>query len=341
MREGYFLFYDQYLEEVIFDMHNTLPEEPDRLLIISGYLGPDPVFRLKELPFPVTIVAGMYTSGVNVRLYDALQAAQEENPNLEVLFATREVHSKIYIWLHKDRVLTALVGSANFSANGLRSDLRETLTMATRGAFPPLMRYFDTVIDLSTFNPSVTTSSKTSIPTPPDLDSSGVLLDFDLPLYSPRQNKVAEKSGLNWGHSSGHTAVGDAYIAIPKDLIAHSQSLIEPFDDAYESPNPRIRKSDPIELIWDDGTIMSASLEGEQTVDGLVYPKQLTSYSSRTPVIDGQRISVKSILGRYLRNRMGIDVNRVITLNDLDRYGRRTVTLKILEPGVYSADFSV
>ena len=46
------------------------------------------------------------------------------------------------------------------------------------------------------------------------------------------------------------------------------------------------------------------SFEGVNTIDGLTYPKQITSYSAKIPRLDGERISKKSILGRYLRKRL-------------------------------------
>ncbi|EGO7785646.1 restriction endonuclease PLD domain-containing protein [Enterococcus faecalis] len=339
------MFYDKDLESIIFNMHESLAKEPDQLIIISGYLGPDPVFRLQWLPFNVTVIAGMYTGGVDTRLYSALNRAQKDNPNLDILYATRDIHSKIYIWLARGEVLTALIGSANFSSNGLRSDLRETLAVANRGTHTYLMHYVDNVFNLSTKEPVLRqnqaiveyTTTTTLISAPTELQ-----LSYNLPLYSIRDNEVQEKSGLNWGHSSGHTAVGDAYIAIPKDILIENQGLFEPFDNGYENAlNGKARQSDPIELLWDDGYTMPASLEGTQNLNGYTYPKQLTSYSQYVPYLKGERISAKSILGRYLRDRMGVDVNHVITMEDLERYGRNNVTLSLIEPGLYYADFSV
>ncbi|MCI7591738.1 MAG: NgoFVII family restriction endonuclease [Lactobacillus johnsonii] len=88
-------FYCKNLEEKIFNKHTDLTVEPDELIIISGYLGPSPVERLKELPFKTTVIAGMYTRGVNPKLYNALKKSTENNPNLTVLFSSIEVHSKI------------------------------------------------------------------------------------------------------------------------------------------------------------------------------------------------------------------------------------------------------
>lgn len=338
------MFYDKDLEEVIFNMHDSLPKEPDQLLIISGYLGPDPVFRLQNLPFNVTVIAGMYKRGVDTRLNSALNRAQEVNPQLNILYATREIHSKIYIWLSDGEILTALIGSANFSSNGLRSDLRETLAVANRGTHTYLMHYFNNVFNLSIKNPILrqnqaiiefTTTAQT-------YPSAELQLSYNLPLYSIRANEVQEKSGLNWGHSSAHTAVGDAYIAIPKDILIENQGLFEPFDSEYENTLTRkARQSDPIELLWDDGYTMPASLEGTQELNGHTYPKQLTSYSQHVPYLNGERISAKSILGRYLRDRMGVNVNHVISMEDLECYGRTNITLSLIEPGLYYADFSV
>ena len=103
----------------------------------------------------------------------------------------------------------------------------------------------------------------------------------------------------------------------------------------------RKRNSDPIELIWDDGIIMEASLEGSQEYNGKNYPKQLASYKRKTPVIDGKKVSKKSILGRYLRKRLKIDVDEQITMSTLNQYGRDTITLSLISDGIYYADFSV
>ena len=46
-------------------------------------------------------------------------------------------------------------------------------------------------------------------------------------------------------------------------------------------------------------------------------------------------------MGRYLRNRLGVDVDDRITKEILDNYGRNTITLSLIAEGVYFADFSV
>lgn len=343
------MFYYEGLEEVIFGKHEFGSDEPDELIIISGYLGPSPLERLKDLDFKVTVVGGMYKNGMNANLFNSLEKIKEENENLEIVFSNVEIHSKIYIWKKNGRILSALIGSANFSSNGLRTDYRESLAEVTRASFPPLDRYFKSIYKNSSTKPNITNKPEIidiSIDSDSKLETAFEMkYSCNMPLYShtkEKGNHVPSKSGLNWGFSRGHVAEGDAYIKIPKNILKENQNLIDPFDIEYETPEgKRKRNSDPIELIWDDGTTMEASFEGEQTFRGLTYPKQIASFSSKTPYLDGKRISKKSILGRYLRKRMNVSLNHSITIEDLKNYGRCDITLSFIEEGMYYADFSV
>lgn len=343
------LFYRN-LEEILFNRHEIVSEQPDELVIISGYIGPSPVERLAELPMKTTVIAGMYPFGIDARLWHSLNNSKSENENLTILFSKEEIHSKIYIWKKNGRILNALIGSANFSSNGLRTDYRESLAEATRDTYAPLQEYYEYIIDGSFEEPQINSAQKIiNFSTPqPFLENAEVKYTYNIPLFSESIQKgqfVPEASGLNWGLSrlnGAHTAEGDAYIRLPKKILEDNQGLIKPFDPTFITPHGRRqRNSDPIELIWDDGFVMPASLEGLQEYGGLNYPKQLASYSSRTPYLDGQRISKKSILGRYLRNRLGVGVDELITMETLENYGRTTITLSLIEEGIYSADFSV
>lgn len=344
------MLYYEGIEEILFNKHLLVSEEPDELVIISGYLGPAPVERLAELPMKTTVVGGMYSSGIHTQLWNSLKKSKENNSDLTVYFSKREIHSKIYIWKKDGKILSALVGSANFSSKGLRTDYRETLADATRDTHATLESYYKYILDNSTEEPETDTKKRINdvtidIGTDENVPAlADKKYSYDIPLYSTKGEEiyVPSASGLNWGLGEGHVAVGDAYIRLPKTIIQNNHDLISPYDEDYTTPDGRrARQSDPIELIWDDGKVMEASLEGVQTYNGQKYPKQLASYSSKTPYLNGERISKKSILGRYLRNRLDVDVNDQITLETLQNYGRDTVTLSLIEDGVYYADFSV
>jgi hypothetical protein len=342
------LLYYEGIEEILFNKHQYGSEIPDELIIISGYLGPAPVERLSELPMKTTVIGGMYSSGIHSQLWNALEKSKQGNSDLSVYFSKREIHSKIYIWKKDGKILSALVGSANFSSKGLRTDYRETLADATRDTHATLERYYRYILDNSIEDPEIDTKQRIIDFTVEANERVTTLSDkkysYDIPLYSATggEKSVPPASGLNWGLGEGHVAPGDAYIRLPKTIIKDNHGLISPYDEDYTTPDgKRARKSDPIELIWDDGTVMEASLEGVQNYNGEEYPKQLASYSSKTPYLDGERISKKSILGRYLRNRLNVDVNEQITLETLQNFGRDTVTLSLIEDGIYYADFSV
>jgi hypothetical protein len=126
---------------------------------------------------------------------------------------------------------------------------------------------------------------------------------------------VPLKSGLNWGLSNGNVASNDAYIPIRIDHLRKGFFLEHGVIFNAE---------------WDDGKIMQLVAEGTQGLDGKgVFPKQLTSYPD------------KSLLGLYLRGRIGVSAPIPITKNDLDQYGRNDILVIFIEPDSILLDFSV
>ena len=343
------MFYYQDLETIVFTFHEILSEEPDELIILSGYLGPKPVEKLKELPFKVTVIGGMYSRGINAKLYDALESTEQNYKNISVIFSSEEIHSKIYIWRKSNKILSALIGSANFSSKGLRTEMRETLAQANRGTFTMMNNYINNIYSTSIKAPEIIDKSKVRFNDNMSIQNRENTINEDptceLPLYniSKGQKLVSGKSGLNWGLSSGHTAIGDAYIRLPNKLVQSNPLLFKAYDPQFEyTLSKKRRQSDPIELIWDDGVTMEASFEGVQKdKEGNRYPKQLTSYSLKAPKSsDGERISAKSILGRYLRKRLGVSLTEKIQYSDLIKYGRDTITISRIDEGIYYCDFS-
>lgn len=136
-----------------------------------------------------------------------------------------------------------------------------------------------------------------------------------LELYSVRDNKVQAQGGLNWGFANAHVNVEDAYIALTKAFFRENPSFFPPHGSL-------------IEVTWDDGEKMSCLLEGTQEIDGSLYPKQISSYDD------------KSIIGHYLRKRMGVSPTKHITMQDLDNYGRNHIEVLHQEDYNYYFDFS-
>lgn len=128
---------------------------------------------------------------------------------------------------------------------------------------------------------------------------------------------VHSTAGLNWGTNiQNHTTPIDAYIPINIDEVNQNPGLFD-----IKGPQQTI-----VNLHWDDGVIMTALFEGNSEGE---YPKQLAS----TPH--------KNTMGAYLRGRFGIASNEVFTMEHLDNYGRRTVTIERIDATNYRMDLSV
>lgn len=137
----------------------------------------------------------------------------------------------------------------------------------------------------------------------------------NLELYSVRDGYVQEQAGLNWGFSQGHVSTEDAYIALTTSFIRNNIN----FFPAHGSI---------IRTVWDDNTPMECLLEGTQIINNHTFPKQISSLND------------KSILGSYLRRRLGVSPTHRITMQDLSNYGRDYITVT-LQDEVYYFDFSV
>ena len=335
------LFY-QNLDNIIF--HRNELFRCDELVVLSGYVGPHPVRRLRALPLKTTVIYGMYGSeGVQRSLHAALLQENKNSDNVEILYSTLPVHAKCYIWKYRGEVIHALVGSANFSMNGLTTPFKEVLAETTADTFDPLDHYLKMVMDEAIKCEDAVVKNNRRRSRESQLNDG--FYDPDvcrMPLYILEQGRevVPTASGINWGMAKltgSHVNINDAYIRIGADLL-EQYPLLFPMKQKEPSSDKTVarrdhRHNDSIEIIWDDGTTMTGLLEGSisKTENGqrVLYPKQI----STTPR--------KAILGQYLRQRMGIPEGRAITLADFQRYGRKTIDVSLQGEGIYYFDFSV
>jgi hypothetical protein len=320
------MLFNTNLEEIIFHRHLTV--RSDELVILSGYLGPNPVARLKQLPLNSTVIYGMYgDKGIQHRLHNALVETQINVPNVNIYYSTIPIHSKCYIWKDRQVIQHALIGSANFSTNGLTTPYREILAETTYDTFQPLHEYINRVMVNSILCTDVRLQNnrqqiQENVNIVPDVCNMSLL---------DRYGNVPSASGLNWGHGQGHVTPNDSYIAIRKEHLRNCLTLFPP---KQEFPNLRQngrlqRHNDIIEIIWDDGYVMEGLLEGNQNENGLIYPKQISSSPQ------------KNIMGAYIRHRIGVPSGNFITIDNLINYGRTDITVSLIDEGLYSFNFSV
>lgn len=322
------MLFNTNLEEIIFHRHQTIPS--NELVILSGYLGPNPVARLATLPFNSTVIYGMYgDKGIQYSLHNALLHIQNNVPHVNIYYSQVPIHSKCYIWKNNRIIQHALIGSANFSTNGLTTPYREILAETTYDTFQPLHEYVDRVMANSMLCTDVVLSQQArNIIAAPSIQVSTQFCRMSL---LDRSGNIHERSGLNWGQGIGNVTPNDAYIAIRKEHIRQYPNLFPPkqmFPNTNEDGRLQ-RHNDSIEIIWDDGTTMNGLLEGNQDEYGVMYPKQISS-SPR-----------KSIMGEYIRRRLGLQSGQFVTAADLNRYGRTHIDISLIDEGIYYFDFSV
>lgn len=330
------MLYTQDLDKLIFNRHYIC--DTDEFVVISGYLGPKPVKDLKALPCRSTVIYGMYGSeGISTTLHNSLIDIQDNSDNIKVFYSQLPVHSKCYIWRKKGEIVYALVGSANFSVNGLTTPFREVLAETTLDTFRPLNAYLDQVLRNSISCREVKTVKSLG----KNNDGSSDLIIKD-PIRESlscrmsllgRSGDVESTSGLNWGQNpKNHTNENDAYIAVKVPYIKDFPHLFPPKQinpqHSKKEGRPQ-RHNDSVEIIWDDGLVMRGLLEGSQPINDISYPKQISSFPS------------KSELGLYIRERIGIPSGVPVRKFHLDQYGRTHIDVSLLSEGVYKFDFSV
>lgn len=333
------MLYCENLEKKVFERPSSI--QVDNFSVVSGYLSPEPIKELESLPHDVhaTVIYGMYgKDGIKEPLHKALVNLHQSLPNVEILYCTVPVHSKIYFWNKGAQIASALIGSANFSVSGLRNDLKEVLYDVDEKSFDEFEAYYKQVrekcilcTDKSVKVRVVEKIKRTNV-------AQETLLAKNICRASFLDNKglIPKKSGLNWCFSRGNVSRGDAYIPISMKDVRMYPQMFPPkkYVEGIENPNAvgkKKRDNDQIELIWDDGKRMIGLLEGQvkRKSDGLIFPKNLASSPQ------------KSILGIYLRERIGVSLDKVITKKDLIKYGRTHIDISLIGDGVYYMDFSV
>ncbi len=319
------MLYTQNLEEIIFHRHKM--HNADELIVISGYLGPRPVARLEELPFNSKVIYGMFgAEGIKPSLHGSLTTIQNTVEKLNIFYSRIPVHSKCYVWRSRGEIIHALIGSANFSVNGLTTPFREVLAETTVDTFAPLNDYIAHI-----FNNSISCLEIGM----PQIVATAVAVGGNICSVSllGKDGEVQNAAGLNWGQNlTNHTTPNDAYIAIRTSHIRDYPNIFPPkqLNPLEIDTRGRVqRHNDSIEIIWDDGITMEGLLEGSQPIEDIIYPKQISSFP------------VKAELGEYLRKRIGVPLGQPVRRHHLEKYGRLDIAVSLINDGIYQFDFSV
>lgn len=299
----------------------SVPQQATDFIALSGFLGPDPIKKLGELPFKSTIIYGLQKENQKFLLHQQLVGLHNENR--KIFYPDIACHSKCYLWLNGNKPIKGLIGSANFSSNGLYNDFRETLLEVDDNQLYVMKGYIEIILNSARECNTVEVKEKA------ELQEDYNKEVCEMVLYDPRTGQTQPKHGLNWGHSDGNVRPNDACIAIRTNYIRKYPNLFPPLQPNPEKEGSMIKEV--LEFIWDDGLVMRGRLEGSQPLAGTEqkFAKNLTSDNH------------KDEFGIYIRERMGIPLGQFISREDLIKYGRDTISVSKIEEGVYYLDFSV
>lgn len=327
------MIYHDNLETLILDRHKS--NNADEMFILSGYTGPSPISKLSSLQIKSTVIHGIQSQvSKSLNLYQTITS----NSNCDVYVKNNYNHSKIYCWLRNNYPVDILSGSANFSTAGLNSVFRgETLFEVDKADWSNTHNYLKNALQDSIISTSYTPKAlpKQKLP----LTSSSNQLDRVLSVNPPKaeicvgtgkNRKMALASGWNWGHGKGHNAPDVAEQRIRIDLIKAIPSL---FPDNGIHINHGLgqghkNRKPNAEILFDDGFVMDAIFTQSAHSQGQVFYKAFESYPKN------------NVYGRYVRKRLGLSSNALITDSDIQKRGKDTITLELLSPGVYFCDFS-
>jgi hypothetical protein len=337
------------LDELVFD--NSI--DADEFIIITGYIGPPVIEELRKLPYKATIYVGMYGNNISTTLHNSLLKNNEEG-KIDIKYTKQLIHAKCYLWLKNGKLKKTLIGSANFSTSGLYTPKKEVLGDLSKKDLSRTKKYLrlieansysilEHVVNEPLVNIEQTeeTIQGTEIASLSLLAKKGVATR-NIIGKTTKMGEVHCGSGLNWGFSNALPKPNDAYIKITAEDVRKHLFLF---------PQKPSGVNLPIDVIWDDGTEMQMLLEGNQEIEGCLYPKQISTYKN------------KSEIGIYLRkrigDRIGIDLSipknlskqdfkakasqykdKLITKEMLEKYGRTSIEVKLIGDKTYYFDFS-
>jgi len=296
-------------------------DQADRLTIVSGYASAAFARRhLSDLrakegsPPEVRLIIGM-----EKRANDHLAFVQlhEESPNFTAYYLEGRppVHSKVYAWSGKSSQGSGFAGSANYSQYGFFEN--EQINQMSHEDPLKILNFFEDlllrcvpVLEASVTAPVVPillpTSSEDASPGDVRWEQPDKVVRISF--LEQRKGKLPKRSGLNWGQRPElGRAPNQAYLSLKKD--SKKEGFLPP-------------RAIRFTLITDDGQAFDCvrAQQGDKAI---------------------HTTDDNSLLGAYIRDRIGVASGVLVRREDLERYGRTDFTLSKLDDETFMLDLSV
>ena len=297
----------------------------DQLIIISGYVSHNMAsWHMKKIneeslpPIKISLIAGMYPiEGVNIELHEGLKDLVDFSDDryssfeCKYVYQGAPVHSKVYLWMKDDEPFIAFAGSANYTRNGFGKLQREYVVECDpveAYAFYQDIESDSIVCNHSEVEEYIKFYKDQKISQVEHDIKHSTLEKVTLSLLTSRGD-VGHGSGINWGIRRNGTRrePNQAYISVPVEI---ARSGFFPLDKTHFS------------AVTDDQKQLILRIE------------QANDKALTTPLNN-------SLLGEYIRNRIGVANGAFVTKADLERYGRTDVTFYKIDDEQFFMDFSV
>jgi hypothetical protein len=232
------------------------------------------------------------------------------------------VHSKVYAWFEGKKPCEGFVGSANYTQNAFCSSQREVLTNCdpllayeyfrnlipstldcSEKSIPKLFSIYD---DPSKMGINSNTKAQKEISKSSE-DGFTMKKNFITVSFLDKNGDLPMRSGLNWGQRPEvKREPNQAYIRLPSEI--YTTDFFPPVASHFT-------------ILTDDNKIFICA-RAQQNGKAIHTPHN------------------NSLLGEYLRKRLGVRLGNPVTKLDLLRYGRTDVTFYKIDDENYLMDFS-
>ncbi len=286
-----------------------------RLRIVSGFATANMVDRhmqqlvKQEFNVSIELIIGMTIKvGIQEAQHLAFRKMAEHSSwgidfTCQYVVRGNPVHAKSYVWLDsREKPVMAFCGSANYTMTGFG------------GAQIESMAFTDSV-DANEFHNYILRNTSDCIQ--PHIDTQVKMLRsrkgfndgsplerVTLSLLDKTSGETPTRSGINWGQRKGRNR-DQAYINIPTS-IGRSGFFPERFEQ--------------FTVLTDDG-------------DSFICVRAQDNGKGLHTTQDN------SLLGAYLRARLGVGSGEYVTKQHLDEYGRTDISFSKIDPETYLMDF--
>lgn len=308
-------------------------QECDELRIVSGFSTPSMVvhnlleieerFDKKDLKIQLIIGMTPTVSGISKTHHKNFTKLANNRRNFVCSYIKPDanpIHTKLYTWLKNGIPEKAFLASANYTINAFKKEQDE---IATECDPRQALEYFNSKIPLSLYctcdeaeemvREDVVRQNRIIVRENSNDDQQPVIVGSGiegqdwvmLPLFSERENRIHEHSGLNWGQRDGRNP-NQAYIPVPVNV--RNANFFPP-------------RGQPFSVLTSDGFpfVCVIAQDGGKAI-------HTTNNNSE--------------IGEYFRRRLGVPLGTPITLGDLDKFGNRYVKFTKINEEEYYMEFN-